>query len=86
MGTTWLRLGTGQQYIPPRTTALFFSGAFLSFMAVAYIPAYIEDQATFFKERSNGLYGPLSFLVANFLIGLPCKHERNWSAAAITRR
>ncbi len=57
--------------IMARITALFFSGAFLSFMAVAYIPAYIEDQATFFKERANGLYGPLSFLVANFLIGLP---------------
>jgi ABC-type multidrug transport system permease subunit len=40
-------------------------------MAVAYIPAYIEDQATFFKERANGLCSPASFLVANFLIGLP---------------
>lgn len=71
MGTTWLRLGYTQDDINARVTALFFSGAFLSFMAVAYIPAYIEDQATFFKERSNGLYGPTSFLIANFLIGLP---------------
>lgn len=71
MGTTWLRLGYTQQDINARITAIFFSGAFLSFMAVAYIPAYIEDQATFFKERANGLYGSLSFLVANFLIGLP---------------
>jgi ABC-type multidrug transport system permease subunit len=71
MGTTWLRLQWTQDYILPRITAIFFSGAFLSFMAVAYIPAYIEDQATFFKERANGLYGPTSFMVANFLIGLP---------------
>lgn len=71
MGTTWLRLGYSQEDISARVTALFFSGAFLSFMAVAYIPAYIEDQATFFKERANGLYGPGSFLIANFLIGLP---------------
>lgn len=71
MGTTWLRLGYSQEDISARVTALFFSGAFLSFMAVAYIPAYIEDQATFFKERANGFYGPGSFLVANFLIGLP---------------
>jgi ABC-type multidrug transport system permease subunit len=71
MGTTWLRLGYDQQYINPRITAIFFGGAFLSFMAVAYIPAYIEDQATFSKERANGLYGPFSFIVANFLIGLP---------------
>jgi ABC-type multidrug transport system permease subunit len=71
MGTTWLRLGSSQEVINARITAIFFSGAFLSFMAVAYIPAYIEDQAMMFKERANGLYGPLSFLVANFLIGLP---------------
>lgn len=71
MGTTWLRLGFTQNDIGARITALFFGGAFLSFMAVAYIPAYIEDQETFFKERANGLYGPLSFLVANTLIGLP---------------
>jgi ABC-type multidrug transport system permease subunit len=40
-------------------------------MAVAYIPAYIEDQSNFFKERANGLYGSTAFLVANFLIGIP---------------
>lgn len=61
MGTTWLRLGYSQEDINARITAIFFSGAFLSFMAVAYIPAYIEGQETFFKERANGLYGPLSF-------------------------
>jgi ABC-type multidrug transport system permease subunit len=71
MGTCWLRLGHTQDDIQPRITAIFFGGAFLSFMAVAYIPAYIEGQATFFKERANGLYGPTSFLIANFLIGLP---------------
>lgn len=43
----------------------------MSFMAVAYIPAYIEDLHMFHKERANGLYGPLPFILANFLIGLP---------------
>lgn len=53
----------------------FFGSAFMSFMAVAYVPAFLEDRATFVKERANGLYGPTAFLVANFLIGLPylCK-------------
>ncbi|KAK5183885.1 hypothetical protein LTR16_010056 [Cryomyces antarcticus] len=40
-------------------------------MAVAYIPAYLEDRAIFVKERANGLYGPTSFIVANFITGLP---------------
>lgn len=42
-----------------------------SFMAVAYIPAALEDLSTFRKERANGLYGPLPFTLSNFLIGLP---------------
>lgn len=47
----------------------------MSFMAVAYVPAFLEDRATFVKERANGLYGPTPFVIANFLIGLPylCK-------------
>jgi ABC-type multidrug transport system permease subunit len=43
----------------------------MSFMAVAYIPAYLEDRTLFIKERANGLYGPTSFMVSNFIIGLP---------------
>ena len=71
MGTVWLRLGSNQDYIQPYINAIFFGSAFMSFMAVAYVPAYLEDRATFVKERANGLYGPTSFLIANFLIGLP---------------
>jgi ABC-type multidrug transport system permease subunit len=71
MGTVWLRLKSGQDYIQPFINALFFGSAFMSFMAVAYVPAYLEDRSSFIKERANGLYGPTAFLVANFLIGLP---------------
>jgi ABC-type multidrug transport system permease subunit len=71
MGTVWLRLSTVQKDIQSFVNALFFGSAFLSFMAVAYVPAFLEDRAIFVKERANGLYGPLSFVVSNFLIGLP---------------
>lgn len=71
MGTVWLRLQSRQEYIQPFINALFFGSAFMSFMAVAYVPAFLEDRSTFIKERANGLYGPISFLVANFFIGLP---------------
>lgn len=43
----------------------------MSFMAVAYIPSFLEDLALFRKERANGLYGPTAFMVANFVIGVP---------------
>ncbi|KAI9846743.1 MAG: hypothetical protein M1838_001150 [Thelocarpon superellum] len=71
MGTVWLRLGTSQDDIQPFINAIFFGSAFMSFMAVAYVPAFLEDRATYVKERANGLYGPTSFVIANFLIGLP---------------
>ena len=71
MGTVWLRLDTDQKNINAFTNAIFFGGAFMSFMAVAYIPAFLEDRQLFVKERSNGLYGPTAFMIANFVIGLP---------------
>ncbi|RDW72071.1 hypothetical protein BP5796_08105 [Coleophoma crateriformis] len=71
MGTVWLRLGTDQKYIVPFTNAIFFGSAFMSFMAVAYIPSFLEDRSTFIKERANGLYGSAVFMLSNFLIGLP---------------
>jgi len=43
----------------------------MSFMAVAYIPSYLEDRSLFIKERANGLYGPTAFMLANFITGLP---------------
>lgn len=54
----------------------FFGSAFMSFMAVAYVPSFIEDRAIFVKDRANGIYGPTAFLISNFLIGLPylCKY------------
>ena len=71
MGTVWLRLPTTQASIQPFINAIFFGSAFMSFMAVAYVPAFLEDRATFAKDRANGLYGALPFVVANFVVGLP---------------
>lgn len=71
MGTVWLRLEPSQGNIPAFVSAIFFGGAFMSFMAVAYIPAFLEDFDTFRVERANALYGPGPFLLANFLIGVP---------------
>jgi len=71
MGTVFLRLSMSQTDIQPFINAIFFGSAFMSFMAVAYVPAFLEDRATFAKERANGLCGPLAFTLSNFLIGLP---------------
>lgn len=71
MGTVWLRLSSNQRNIQPFINAIFFSGAFMSFMSVAYVPSYLEDFHSFKKDRLNGLYGPFAFMFSNFLIGLP---------------
>jgi hypothetical protein len=71
MGTVWLRMNYDQSSIQPVINAIFFGGAFMSFMAVAYVPAFLEDRANFIKERHNGLYGATAFMVSNFIIGLP---------------
>lgn len=71
MGTVWLRLHTNQSDIQPFINAIFFGSAFMSFMAVAYVPSFLEDRSTFIKERSNGLYGSTLFMLSNFFIGIP---------------
>ncbi len=53
----------------------------MSFMAVAYVPAFLEDRAQYVKEHHNGLYGATELIVSNFLIGIPylCKLPTNTS-------
>ena len=71
MGTVWLRLSPHQSNIQPFINAIFFGSAFMSFMAVAYIPAFLEDRAIFVKERANGIYGPVEFMIVNLIVGFP---------------
>lgn len=40
-------------------------------MSVAGIPSYLEERAVFVRERKNGLYGPIPFVLANSLISAP---------------
>lgn len=49
----------------------FFGSAFMSFMAVAYVPAWLEDRLQYVKESSTGLYSASHLVLSNFLIGLP---------------
>ncbi len=71
MGTVWLRLPPTQSSIQPYSNCILFGSAFMSFMAVVYVPAFVEDRAVYIKDRANGLYGSTAFIVSNFLVGLP---------------
>jgi ABC-type multidrug transport system ATPase subunit len=71
MGTVWLRLPPIQSSIQPYLNCILFGSSFMSFMALVYVPAILEDRAVYIKDRANGLYGSTAFLISNFLIGLP---------------
>ncbi|KAJ4192100.1 hypothetical protein NW755_004236 [Fusarium falciforme] len=71
MGTVWVRLDPDQESIQPFINALFFGSAFMSFMAVAYVPAFLEDRLQYVKEHHNGLYGATELILSNFFIGIP---------------
>lgn len=71
VGTVWFRLVPDQESIQPFIIALFFGSAFMSFMAVAYVPAFLEDHLQYIKEHHSGLYGAAEFILSNFLIGVP---------------
>lgn len=54
-----------------RLSVHFYSVAFLGFMSVAGIPAFLEERQVFVRERLNGLYGPGAYVLANSVITLP---------------
>jgi ABC-type multidrug transport system permease subunit len=49
----------------------FFSVAFLGFMSIAGIPAFLEERQVFVRERMNGLYGPVPYVLANSIVTMP---------------
>ncbi|KAK4239844.1 hypothetical protein C8A03DRAFT_42547 [Achaetomium macrosporum] len=55
----------------PLVLTVHSGSAFMSFMAVAYCPAYLEDYLQFIKEKRNGLYGATAMILSNFLMGIP---------------
>lgn len=70
-GTIWLQMDRDQDSIQLLINALLVSCGFMSFMAVTYVPAFMEDYRQFRLDRRNGLYGPGSFLLSNFVVGIP---------------
>ena len=64
-------MGKNQSDIQNRFSFMFFGVAILCFISVAEIPGFLESRLIFIREVSNGSYYPLSYAIANFLIGLP---------------
>ncbi|KAL6050551.1 ABC transporter domain-containing protein [Balamuthia mandrillaris] len=71
MGTLYLQIDDDQDAIQDRVSVLFFSVAFLTFMSIAALPAFIEDRLLFVRERMNGAYRVGAYALAHTIVGLP---------------
>ncbi|GAA6009317.1 hypothetical protein JCM10207_004348 [Rhodosporidiobolus poonsookiae] len=71
LALVWIRLGWNSDKLNDRLSVSFFSVAFLGFMSVAGIPAFLEERAVFIRERANGLYGSGAYLLASTLVSIP---------------
>lgn len=69
IATLWLHVEKTQENIRPLINEIYFTSTFLSVMAIAYVPAYIEDYLQFMQEHRMGLYNPSEFLVSNSIVG-----------------
>ena len=50
---------------------LFFGVAFLTFMSIAALPAFIEEREIFVRERMNGTYSVLPYALAQISVSVP---------------
>ncbi|KAG9293832.1 hypothetical protein G9A89_019170 [Geosiphon pyriformis] len=71
MGSTFWKVGFGQDQIQERFSSQYFGVAFLSFMSVAGIPAFLEERNVFQRERANGFYSVAPYVLANTIISFP---------------
>ncbi|TPX54706.1 hypothetical protein PhCBS80983_g05815 [Powellomyces hirtus] len=71
LALVWINLGTEQEKLNDRISVHFFSVAFLGFMSVAGIPAFLEERGVYLRERHNGLYGPAAYALANSVVTIP---------------
>eukprot|EP00211_Chloroparvula_japonica_P004367 CAMPEP_0119121132 /NCGR_PEP_ID=MMETSP1310-20130426/1893_1 /TAXON_ID=464262 /ORGANISM="Genus nov. species nov., Strain RCC2339" /LENGTH=651 /DNA_ID=CAMNT_0007110671 /DNA_START=84 /DNA_END=2039 /DNA_ORIENTATION=+ len=72
MGLLYLRMdGNDAGTIQDRISVLFFSVAFLSFMSVASIPAFLLEREIFVRERRNSYYSVLPYALSHALVSLP---------------
>eukprot|EP00249_Psilotum_nudum_P028883 c38867_g1_i1 orf=180-2312(-) len=71
IGTIYFNVGTSYNAILARGSCASYVSGFVTFMSIGGFPSFVEDMKVFQRERLNGHYGVLSFVVANTLSSLP---------------
>lgn len=71
IGLVWLRLGTSASQIYNTNNALFYVCAFMIFMSVSVLPAYLEERSVLMRERANGAYSVAAYILSHTLYEIP---------------
>ena len=71
IGTVWLDIGSNASVITDIINVLFFIAAFMVFMSISVLPAFLDEKELFIKERANGSVGTASYMIAHFVVDLP---------------
>jgi len=69
VGTVWWRSGAGDFNSVSRVLA--FVPAFMAFMSISVMPAFLEELHVFLKERLNHNYGMASYSISSVLANMP---------------
>lgn len=71
VGTLYYKVGTSYHSILARGACTSYVSGFVTFMSIGGFPSFIEDMKVFQRERLNGHYGVMAFVIANTLSSLP---------------
>ncbi len=71
IGAVWTRLGNSSARIQDINNALFYICAFMVFMSVSVLPAYLEERSVLVRERANGAYSVAAYITAHTLYEIP---------------
>eukprot|EP00004_Rigifila_ramosa_P019488 TRINITY_DN4957_c0_g1_i1.p1 TRINITY_DN4957_c0_g1~~TRINITY_DN4957_c0_g1_i1.p1 ORF type:complete len:612 (+),score=201.49 TRINITY_DN4957_c0_g1_i1:52-1836(+) len=71
IGTLFLQIGHTLDSLHDRVSVHFFTAAFMTFMALAAVPAYFEDRDIFVRDRQNGVYRVSAYVWSGLLVSTP---------------
>lgn len=71
IGTIWLRLDKTADELENVDNAIFFVCAFMIFMSISVLPAYLEERTVLVRERANGSYSVGAYILSHTLFEIP---------------
>ncbi|KAL0431908.1 UNVERIFIED_CONTAM: ABC transporter G family member 11 [Sesamum radiatum] len=71
VGTIFYKIGHNYESIQARGSVLMFIATFMTFMAIGGFPSFVEDMKIFTRERLNGHYSVVAFVLGNTFSSIP---------------